>query len=88
MNLDFYTSEDCNGASISKSLDSVDVIVTSNWTDKAKRKWYEFIDTTWKAFLGFWGNLLGVIFAFLLFLARKSILQKFGFDGKVKLEIN
>lgn len=88
VNLDFYTSEDCNGASISKSLDSVDVIVTSNWTDKAKRKWYEFIDTTWKAFLGFWGNLLGVIFAFLLFLARKSILQKFGFDGKVKLEIN
>jgi hypothetical protein len=88
VNLDFYTSEDCNGASISKSLDSVDVTVTSNWPGKAKRKLYEFIDTTWKAFLGFWENLLGVIFAFLLFLARKSILQKFGFDGKVKLEIN
>lgn len=77
-----YDSADCSGAPVPKSAKSVAVNVSVNKTNVIKGGLQQLWKSTWNQFLTFWGTLVGIIFALILFLIRKKLYKWFGFKDK------
>jgi len=76
-----FDTADCSGAPIPKATTTLRVEVSA---DRAKLT-TKYVDELWQVFweklLEFWGVVVALIFAGLLFLLRKKLKQWFGFTG-------
>jgi len=77
-----YVSSNCSGLPIPKATSTIQVEVSVNTMAKIEQHGVEIAAETWKGFLAFWGKVVALIFALLLFLIRKRLFQWFGFKPK------
>ena len=77
-----YVSSDCSGLPIPKATSTIQVEVSVNTMVKIEQHGDEIAAETWKGFLAFWGKVVALIFALLLFLIRKRLFKWFGFKPK------
>lgn len=77
-----YASNDCSGRPIPKTTSTVEVEVAVDVIAKIEQHGDEVAGETWKAFLAFWGKVVALLFALLLFLLRRHLYRWFGFKPK------
>lgn len=77
-----YSSSDCSGRPIPKTTSTIQVEVTVDTIAEIEQRGDEVAAETWKAFLEFWGKVIALIFALLLFLLRKRLFRLFKFKPK------
>ncbi|MGH8427272.1 MAG: hypothetical protein ACRES7_04725 [Gammaproteobacteria bacterium] len=77
-----YDSTDCSGTPVPKSAKSVSVKVSVNKKGVIEGGLSKLGQITWDHFLTFWGTLIGIVFALILFLIRKKLYKWFGFKDK------
>ena len=76
--VDLYDSNNCSGAAIPKETTAIKVRVLVNVTPPIE----EIEKIFWDKLLGFWGGVLALFFALLLFLLRQRLKKWFGFERK------
>ena len=81
-NIELYEGVDCTGTSVPKTSETLSVIVQVNTKKEISKKMLSLGDIVWEKFLSFWGALTTLLFAAVLFLIRKKIKNKTGFDEK------
>lgn len=79
-NIEIYEAADCNGTSVPKATKTLSVIVDVNTKKEISKKFNELLDIVWEKFLTFWGALITLVFAVLLFLIKRKIKRKSDFD--------
>jgi hypothetical protein len=77
-----YDSPDCTGTPVPKSATAISVQVSVNTIDVAKGGLLQLWKPLWSNFLTFWGTLVAIVFALILFLLRKKLYKWFGFGDK------
>lgn len=77
-----YTTPDCRDTPKRKAADLVAVSVEISVTNIVKNGSDDIAASTWKGFLDFWTQAVGLLFALMLFLLRKRLFEWFGFKGK------
>lgn len=82
VNIELYETSDCTGASVPKTSETLSVIVEVNTKKVISDKVNTLGDIVWEKFLKFWGALVALIFGALLFLIRRKIKKKTGFEEK------
>ena len=75
-----YGSDDCSGAPVPKSVEYLQVVVTVDNEEIARGKFQELVVILWQKILDFWGALLSLFFALILFLIRGKLKVWFGFE--------
>lgn len=81
-NVNLYHSDDCSGAAIPKTAESLQVSVDVNSKALREGKQKELFDIFWEKLLDFWGALLALLFGLILFLVRDKLKKLFGFEPK------
>ena len=76
-----FDSVDCSGAPIPKATTTLRVEVSVDRVKLTTKYAGELWEVFWKKLLEFWGAVVALIFAALLFLLRKKLKQWFGFTG-------
>ncbi|OYT15723.1 MAG: hypothetical protein B7C24_11560 [Bacteroidetes bacterium 4572_77] len=78
-NIELYHAADCAGPSVPKTAKTltVEVSVDNKYIIKSKLK--ELGQIFWKNFIDFWGALIALLLAALLFLIRRKIKKKTGY---------
>ena len=84
VNIELYDNVDCIGTSVLKTAATLSVIVEVDNKKLFMGKLQEMGDIVWDKFLTFWGALIALLFGVLLFLIRRKIKKKTGFDDKEK----
>lgn len=80
-----YASPDCSGAPIPKTAATVQVEVAVDVPVVIETGLGQLLNELWEGFLKFWGEVVALFFALLLFLLRKRLAERFGFkpaEGK------
>lgn len=83
--VDLFTTDNCSGDPIRKTAETLIVSV------KVDRKFWmidraeELLTVVWEKFLNFWGVLVTLIFGLILFLLRRKLKKKTGFDERSSL---
>jgi hypothetical protein len=81
-NVRLYHSLDCSGTPIPKIAETLSVSVEVNYKEIFIEKLMELGSVTWDKFLEFWGALVALVFALILYLIRGKLKKWFGFaDG-------
>lgn len=75
----FYNS-DCSGTPVPKSAETLTVFVDVDHKRKFMDKLNELWAVFWEKFLSFWGALIALFFAALLFVIRSKIKKKTGYS--------
>lgn len=81
-NIDLFDTEDCSNAPQPKTSTELKVIVEVNYKGILNDKSAELGTIFWDKLLDFWGALVALIFALLLFLIRGKLKQWFSFSTK------
>lgn len=76
-----YDSDNCSGAPIPKGTTTLQVKVVVDNIKKREEQTKKFWDALWENLLKFWGELLALIFAVILFLIRKQLKKWIGFGS-------
>lgn len=79
-NVEIYKANDCNGASVPKTSKMLSVIVDVDTKKEISKKIQELLNIIWDKFLSFWGALMALVFAALLFVIKRKIKKKTDFD--------
>ncbi|WP_055442318.1 hypothetical protein [Lacinutrix himadriensis] len=79
-NVEIYRTNDCNGASVPKTSKTLSVIVDVDTKKEISKKLQELLNIIWEKFLSFWGALIALVFAALLFAIKRRIKKKTDFD--------
>ena len=79
-NIEIYEAIDCNGTSVPKTSETLSVTVKVNTKKEVKKGLKKLGEIVWEKFTSFWGALITLIFAVLLFLIRRKIKRKTGFE--------
>lgn len=74
-----YDSVDCSGSPVPKTAATLTVTVEVSAPDWLMAKGNELWQIFWDQFIEFWAAFLGLFFALLLFLFKKSLKRRFGF---------
>ncbi|MGB5159376.1 hypothetical protein [Desulfobacterium sp. N47] len=82
MRQNLYNSDDCSGIPIPKATTYLKVQVFVDHAKEMKKHTKEFKEIFWDKLLEFWGGILAVFFALLLFLLRRHLKKWFGFEDK------
>ena len=77
-----YDSPDCTGTPVPKSATAIFVHVSVSTIGVAKGGLLQLWKPLWSNFLTFWGTLVAIAFALILFLLRKKLYKWFGFGDK------
>ena len=83
-NVNLYDTTDCSGAPIPKSTARLKVTVTVNNQAVVMGGALELWSVFWVKLLDFWGAVVALFFALLIFLIRKKLKQWFGFSSEEK----
>ncbi|HEX5314705.1 MAG TPA: hypothetical protein VFX38_07375 [Gammaproteobacteria bacterium] len=75
-----YPQRDCVGTPSSQP--SEPATVTVHVKSGARKNWNQLAAITWTEFKKFWGALVALVFALVLFLIRKRLAKWFGFKSK------
>ncbi len=84
--VDLFNTDNCSGPLVRKNAETLTVSV------KVDRKFWmidraeELLTIVWEKFLNFWGILVTLIFGLILFLLRRKLKKKTGFDGSSSLK--
>jgi len=81
-NIELFYSVDCTGASVPKTAKTLSVFVTIDKKNIIGRGLKEIGIVFWNKFLSFWGAFVSLLFALLLFMIRRKLKRKTGFDDK------
>jgi hypothetical protein len=76
-----YETDDCSGSPVPKATTTLKVKVEVDKTASKEEIEKKFWDVFWEKLLDFWGGILTLFFALLLFLLRRHIKKWFGFGG-------
>jgi len=77
-----YDLLDCRGTPLIKQPENLQVEVVVDWVAWAKQHLVELWEIFWEKLLAFWGLALGALFGLVLFLLRRRIKQRFGYEPK------
>lgn len=83
VNIQLYEADDCQGAFVPKTSETLSVIVDVNTQKEIEKKVNTLGEIVWEQFLKFWGALVALIFGAILFIIRKKIKKKTGYEEKV-----
>jgi hypothetical protein len=76
-----YETDTCTGAPVPKSAADLEVKVKVNPQGLLKYYLLQLWDVLWKGVLDFWGWLVATIFGLFIFLIRKKLKKRFGYDA-------
>lgn len=79
-NIELYYSENCTGASVPKTAKTLTVNISIDKKYVAKNKLTELGNILWDKFISFWGALITFLLAVFLFLIRRKIKKKTGYN--------
>jgi hypothetical protein len=74
-----YDSDDCSGTPIPRGTTWLQVKVVVDYVEGIKKHTKKFLEVFWEKLLQFWGELLVLLFAVILFLIRKKLKKWIGF---------
>ena len=74
-----YDSDDCSGTPIPRGTTWLQVKVVVDYVEGIKVHTKKFLEVFWEKLLQFWGELLVLLFAVILFLIRKKLKKWIGF---------
>ncbi|MBR5257197.1 MAG: hypothetical protein IKV62_10545 [Bacteroidales bacterium] len=80
--IELFKDEECTGKGTPKSSDFVSVTVTVDNSKDVKSHLAELWKIFWDYFLKFWGAFVAVILGALIFVIRKYLKKKTGYDEK------
>lgn len=80
--VELFDNPNCEGTPIPKSTNRVSVNVHVNKTDATQNGAIALFSIVWDKFLSFWGALVTLLFGALLFVIRRKIKKKTGYDDK------
>lgn len=75
-----FDSADCSGASVPKIVDKLTVQVVVNEGKLVEQGLGEMVKVAWEKFLEFWGALVALVLALVLFAVRGKFKKWFGFE--------
>ena len=75
-----YESDNCSGAPVPRSVEYLQVVVTVDNEVIVRGKVQQLLVILWEKILDFWGALLSLFFALILFLIRGKLKDWFGFE--------
>lgn len=79
-NIELFTSEDCTGASVPKTAKTLTVNISVDNKYVAINKLSELGNIFWDKFISFWGALITFLLAVVLFVIRRTIKRKTGYQ--------
>ena len=88
VNIQLYETNDCEGAFIPKTSETLSVTVDVNTKKEIEKKVDTLGQIVWDKFVKFWGALVALIFGAILFVIRKKIKQKTGYDEEANQNNN
>lgn len=80
--IELFDNVDCTGASVPKTAATLSVHVVVDKKQRFHKRLQELWAVVWSGFLSFWGALITLLFAVLLFLIRRKLKRKTGYDDK------
>ena len=80
--IELFDNEECTGVGIPKASDLVSVVVTVDGSKDVKSHAAELWKIFWDYFVKFWGAFVAVILGALIFVIRKYLKKKTGYDEK------
>ena len=78
--IELFDNEECAGVGIPKASDIVSVVVTVDGKIDCMTRLLLLWDVVWENFVRFWGAFVALFFAALIFVIRKFIKKKTGYD--------
>ena len=75
-----YGNGDCTGTSVPKTAATLSVLVKVDKKKVAANKLEELGTVFWDKFLSFWGALVALLFTLLLFLIKRKLRRRTGFN--------
>ena len=81
-NIELYDNPECTGTPVPKSAAKLSVMVGVDRKKNALEKLTEMGTILWDKFLVFWGALIALVFGFILYLIRKKMKNKTGYDAE------
>lgn len=78
--VEMYKTEDCSDTPVPKYVERLSVSVKVDKAKEREKKVKELSDIVWENFKKFWGALVALIFGLLLFLIRRKIKRKTGYE--------
>ncbi|MBD8488103.1 hypothetical protein IFO69_05025 [Echinicola sp. CAU 1574] len=79
--IELYDNPNCEGTPVPKTTENLSVLVEVDkgfqWQERLKRAGEIF----WDKFFSFWGALVALILGFVIYIIRKFLKKKTGFDG-------
>ncbi|MFA6402499.1 MAG: hypothetical protein WCX31_12895 [Salinivirgaceae bacterium] len=79
-NIELYSTADCSGPMVPKTAATLSVNVNVDVWQVIADKLKEMGTVFWDKFISFWGALIALIFAVFLFIIRRKLKKKTGFD--------
>lgn len=79
--VELYENASCSGPAIPMSVKTLSVMVEVDYMTLFTDKSEELLSVLWTNFLTFWGALIALLFAAGLFVIRRKLKKKTGFDG-------
>lgn len=81
--IELYQTEDCTGISIPKTARALSVSVGINSKNELSKRIHEMQEVVWDKFMIFWVALITLLFGAAIYLVRRYIKNKTGFEGPV-----
>ncbi|MDN3665302.1 hypothetical protein ACFFU1_03600 [Algibacter miyuki] len=79
-NIELFETSDCSGTSTPKTAKTLSVNVNVDRKNDFLKKLDELLNIVWDNFVKFWGALVALLFAVLLFFIRRKLKNKTGFE--------
>lgn len=81
-NIELFNNPDCTGPAIPKTAKTLSVTVTTDRIHEIREALKEMGEVVWDKFMSFWGIVITLFFAAALFVVRRFIKEKTGYDDK------
>ena len=81
-NIELFNNPDCTGPAIPKTAKTLSVTVTTDAKYVVRDGLQKMLAVVWDKFMSFWGVVITLIFAAVLFVIRRFIKKKTGYDDK------
>lgn len=79
--VELYEKKACKGVPIPKTTANLKIEVEADYMAYIKVYSLEILEITWNAFRDFWGAFIVIFFGFILFLFRKKLKERFGYEN-------
>ncbi len=80
--VEIFEESACKGTPVPKSTETLKVIVTVDKKKELEDRQKALFSIFWDKFLSFWGALITIVLGLILFLLRKFLSKKTGYDAK------